>query len=124
MMLSSRARALADVVLIAGILAVSFLPAVGTREVHYAAAGNAMRIIAAVYAGIVLLNTQTDVLSGFGRNVLDVLFVLLLGGMAWSEQFPAGLHVRETAIYIFAAAAVSLLSLLSATRRVRRAARA
>lgn len=119
MIVSSRARALADTTLIAGILAMSFLPAVGTREVHYLAAGNAMRIIAAVYAGIVLLNTQTDVLTGTGRKVLDAMFVLLLAGMAWTEQFPAGLHIRETAIYVFVGLAVASLSLLTTTPRVR-----
>ena len=96
-MKSSRSRLIFDVVLIASIVALSFLPAVGTDEGHFAMAAKSLRIIAGIYTlFVVLANT---ILSSRSRLVVDVTFALFLASMSWFETFPVGNHAREAAIY-------------------------
>ena len=96
-MKSSRSRLIFDAVLIASILALSFLPAVGTQEGHFAVAAKSLRIVAGIYTlFVVLANT---ILSRRSRLALDFAFALFLASMSWFETFPAGNHIREAAIY-------------------------
>src|SRR5690242_4783858 len=96
-MKTSRSRLIFDVVLIASIVTLSFLPAVGTQEGHFAIAAKSLRIVAGIYTlFVVLANT---ILGRRSRLALDITFALFLASMAWFETFPAGNHIREAAIY-------------------------
>lgn len=109
-MKSSRFRLLFDIVLIAYIVALSFLPAVGTQEGHYAVAAKSLRIIAGIYTlFVVLANT---VLGSRSRLIVDVTFALFLASMAWFEMFPTGNHIREAAIYAAIAGIVGTLGVM------------
>lgn len=94
---SSRSRLIFDVVLIASMVALSFLPAVGTQEGHFAVAAKSLRILAGIYTLLVVLSKT--ILSRRSRLAVDLAFALFLGSMAWFEAFPAGNHIREAAIY-------------------------
>ena len=110
-MKSSRSRLIFDVVLIAGIVALSFLPAIGTEERHFAVAAKSLRIIAGMYTlFVVLANT---ILGRRSRLAVDVTFALFLASMAWFEMFPAGNHTREAAIYAAIGGIVAILGVLS-----------
>lgn len=87
-----------DVVLLAGMLLLAGLPAVGTRQTHFAIASTTIRIIAVVYAIIVALHGHR-VIGDRMRRLLDVAAGIMLISMAWFETFPAGNHVTETGIY-------------------------
>ena len=111
MSLSPRARLLADIVLITGMVALSFLPAVGTQQKHFAIAAGTIRIFAAVYAAIVILAWR--VMSPTGRRTLDFTAAATLALMAWLETFPAGNHLAEIGIYSGVAAIVFTLAVLA-----------
>ena len=109
-MKSSRSRLIFDLVLIASIVALSFLPAVGAAEGHFAVAAKSLRIIAGIYTlFVVLANT---ILSRRSRLVVDLTFALFLASMAWFETFPANNHAREAAIYAAIAGIVAVLGVL------------
>lgn len=104
-MKSSRSRLIFDVVLIASIVALSFLPAIGTE------AAKSLRIIAGIYTlFLVLANT---ILGRRSRLVVDVTFALFLASMAWFEWFPVGNPTREAAIYAAIGGIVAMLGVLS-----------
>lgn len=109
-MKSSRSRLIFDVILIAGIVALSFLPAVGTEEGHFAVAAKSLRIIAGIYALFVLL--ANTILGRRSRQVVDLAFAFFLAAMAWFEQFPAGNHIREAAIYAAIGGIVAVLAVI------------
>src|SRR5687767_14681269 len=76
-MKSSRSRLNFDVVLIASIMALSFLPVVGSE------AAKSLRIIAGIYTlFLVLANT---ILGRRARLIMDLSFALFLASMAWFE---------------------------------------
>lgn len=110
-MKSSRSRLIFDIVLVASMLALSFLPAVGTEEGHFAIASKVIRIIAGVYT--VLLVLGHTVLRRGARLAVDVVFAIFLASMAWFEMFPAGNHIREKAIYAAMAGIIFGLALMS-----------
>jgi hypothetical protein len=118
LMKSSRSRLIFDVVLIASILALSFLPAVGTEEGHFAIAAKSLRIIAGIYALFVVL--ANSILGRRSRMAVDLTFALFLASMAWFETIPAGNHVREAAIYAAIAGIVAVLAVMGGreTKRV------
>lgn len=109
-MKSSRSRLIFDVVLIACIVALSFLPAVGTEEGHYAVTAKSLRIIAGIYTlFVVLANT---ILGRRSRLAVDLTFALFLASMAWLEVFPVGNHAREAAIYAALGGIVAMLGVI------------
>jgi hypothetical protein len=110
-MKSSRSRLIFDIVLIASIVALSFLPAVGTEEGHFAVTAKSLRIIAGIYTVfLVLANT---ILGRRSRLVVDLTFALFLACMAWFEMFPVGNHIREAAIYAAIGGIVAMLGVMS-----------
>ena len=118
-MITSRSRLIFDVVLIASIVALSFLPAVSTEEGHFAVAAKSLRIIAGIYTlFVVLANT---ILGRRSRLVVDITFALFLACMAWFEIFPVGNHVREAAIYAAIGGIVAMLGMMG-NREARRVA--
>src|SRR5688500_6607379 len=82
------------IAVVLGLLAMSFLPATGTAEGHYAVASGVMRLVAVLYAVVIALR-----LSSPAQRLADASFVILLAALAWTETYPAGNHVRETAVY-------------------------
>src|SRR5687767_3435343 len=108
---SSRSRLIFDVVLIASMVALSFLPAVGTAEGHFAVAAQSLRIIAGIYTlFVVLANT---ILGRRSRLAVDLTFALFLGSMAWFETFPANNHIREAAIYAAIGGLVAVMAVVN-----------
>jgi hypothetical protein len=112
-MRSSRSRLIFDIVLIASIVALSFLPAAGTQEGHFAMAAKALRVIASIYTLFVI--AASTLLGRRSRFVLDITFALFLASMAWFETFPAGNHIRETAIYAAIGGIVATLAAIGMT---------
>ena len=109
-MKSSRSRLIFDVVLIASIVALSFLPVVGTEEGHFANAAKSLRIIAGIYTlFVVLANT---ILGRRSRLIVDLTFAVFLACMALFETFPVGNHMREAAIYAAIAGIVLTLGVM------------
>ncbi|HYC59268.1 MAG TPA: hypothetical protein VEK79_06840 [Thermoanaerobaculia bacterium] len=113
----SRSRLIFDAVLIASIVALSFLPAVGAAEGHFAVAAQSLRIIAGIYTlFVVLANT---ILGRHSRLALDLAFALFLASMAWFETFPANNHAREAAIYAAIAGIVAVLGVMGSRQAER-----
>src|SRR5688572_21083601 len=95
-LMTKPSRLVFDAVVILAVLALSFLPAVGTDEAHFAIASKSLRIIAGIYATIVLLGSAPrtrPVLGRTGRFLTDLGFAAFLGSMSWFETFPAGNHI-------------------------------
>ncbi|MFL6244440.1 MAG: hypothetical protein ACJ74H_00320 [Thermoanaerobaculia bacterium] len=109
-MKSSRFRLTVDLVLIASMVALSFLPAVGTEEGHFVVAAKSLRILAGIYTLLVVL--ANSILGRRSRLIVDVTFALFLASMAWFETFPAGNHVREAAIYAAISGIVAMLAVM------------
>ena len=104
-MKSTRSRLIFDVVLIASIVVLSFLPVVGSE------AAQSLRIIAGIYTlFLVLANT---ILGRRSRLAVDLTFALFLGSMAWFEMLPVGKPIRETAIYAVIGGIVAMLGVWS-----------
>jgi hypothetical protein len=115
-----KSRLVFDVVLIASIVTLSFLPAVGTAEGHFAIAAQSLRIIAGIYTlFVVLANT---ILGRRSRMAVDLSFALFLAAMAWFETFPANNHVREAAIYAAIGGIVAVLGVMGGREAKRLAA--
>lgn len=94
-----------DVVLVAAIALLSFLPA-------FDGAASSLRILAAIYALFaVLANT---IVGERARVALDITFALFAASMAWFETMPANNHALYAAVYAAIAGIVSVW----ATRRM------
>jgi len=114
MKLSSRGRLFIDVVLLAGIIALSFLPAVGTRQTHFRVAAGTLRIFAGVYAVVAAAGVRR-LISARARTLLDSSAAAILALMAWAETFPAGNHVGEIGIYSGVAVILAALAVINAS---------
>lgn len=105
-----------DIVLSLALSAVSFIPAVGTAEGHFAVAAVTLRLIAALYFVTSLLFAAKKIPLRM-RTGVDFGFVAVASMLAWTELFPAGNHLRETALYLYVAFAVSLLGIVGRLAR-------
>lgn len=116
MKLSPKARLIADLILLTGIVALSFLPVAGTQQTHFAIASGTLRIFAVVYGAIVFLSAvglrDRRPISPRSRTILDFTAAALLALMSWAERFPAGNHITEMAIYGTVAGMILALSVL------------
>jgi hypothetical protein len=110
-MKSSRSRLIFDVVLIASIVALSFLPAFNTEEGQFAAAAKSLRIVAGIYTVFLVLGNT--ILGRRSRLAVDLAFALFLASMAWFEIFPAGNHTREATIYAAIGGIVAFMAAMS-----------
>lgn len=105
-----------DIVFAFALLALSFLPAVGTEEGHFAVAAATFRVLAISIAGVGLLFVSKR-LPSQARPALDFAFAALFALLALSERFPAGNHLRETAIYSAYAVFLGLFAVTGIRRR-------
>lgn len=90
----------------------SFLPAAGTRQTHFAIAAVTLRIFAAVYASVIALDA-IHAISSRARRGLDVASAAVLALMSWAETYPAGNHLTEIGIYAGVSLILFALTLLS-----------
>ena len=111
MRLSPKGRVIADIVLVAGIVALSFMPVVGTEQTHFPVVAGTLRVFAAVYLAIAFA------MKSRMRALIDGAMVAMLALMAYAETFPAGNHITEQGIYGGLALIVLGLAIASRTTR-------
>ena len=110
-------RLFIDMVLLTGMLLLAGLPAVGTRQTHFAIASGTIRVVAVVYAMIVALDGHR-IVSERMRRLLDMSMGVMLLAMSWFETFPAGNHVAETGIYAGVGAILLALAAIGGGQRL------
>jgi hypothetical protein len=101
--MSRSSRLTIDLAVIAGFIALSLIPAAGTRQQHFATAAASIRILAAGYALIAILSAfprHRPLFTPAMRRVIEGAGAVFVAAMAASELAPAGNHVIEIGIYI------------------------